>query len=473
MTTRMSKLTAADADFTRFGYTPQSSRRDISRQFPKTNEPMGENGRRRLTSWKEIASHLGRDVRTVLRWEKQRGLPVYRVPGETGRVVFAYTDELDAWAHGGREEKPDAAAPPLVEEDSAPAAAVVTATPSARVRWLWPAAALVLAAAGLGAVWKWRARVPAAEIESAFVTAASVQATTADGRVLWAYPLPHSIETQYSSVKVIDIDGDAHPDVVASLIVRPTPADTEGALLALDHAGHKLWERRIGESRTFGGAEFLAPWLPDNLDAFEIDRKVYFAWAVHHHTWWPSLLAVFDGRGNRVGAFVNSGWIRNSTVSGDGRYLLAGGISNARNGAAFAVLDPRHPDGSSPETPGSPYECRDCPQGVPLRYYVIPWTDIIDPVLLGSRRGQPMSYRNGSIELRAVQRQNGEVILELTPTLDVKGVRLSDGFWDWHAQMERDGTLHHARDACPIHKGITVFEWTPEQGWREILLRGV
>ena len=35
----------------------------------------------RLDSWKAIAGHLGRDVRTVLRWEKERGLPVHRVPG--------------------------------------------------------------------------------------------------------------------------------------------------------------------------------------------------------------------------------------------------------------------------------------------------------------------------------------------------------------------------------------------------------
>ena len=29
----------------------------------------------RLNSWKEIASYVGRDVRTVIRWERQRGLP--------------------------------------------------------------------------------------------------------------------------------------------------------------------------------------------------------------------------------------------------------------------------------------------------------------------------------------------------------------------------------------------------------------
>jgi TolB-like protein/Tfp pilus assembly protein PilF len=53
----------------------------------------------RLDSWKAIAEYLGREVRSVQRWEKTRGLPVRRVPGEKGGVVFAYTRELDQWLH--------------------------------------------------------------------------------------------------------------------------------------------------------------------------------------------------------------------------------------------------------------------------------------------------------------------------------------------------------------------------------------
>jgi tetratricopeptide (TPR) repeat protein len=52
--------------------------------------------RKRLDSWKEIAAFLGRDERTVNRWEKELGLPVHRLPGTKGRV-YAYTEELSAW----------------------------------------------------------------------------------------------------------------------------------------------------------------------------------------------------------------------------------------------------------------------------------------------------------------------------------------------------------------------------------------
>ena len=56
--------------------------------------------RERLDSWKAIATYLGRNERTVVRWEKVKGLPVHRVPGGQRHAVFAYRDELDEWLTG-------------------------------------------------------------------------------------------------------------------------------------------------------------------------------------------------------------------------------------------------------------------------------------------------------------------------------------------------------------------------------------
>jgi serine/threonine-protein kinase len=58
----------------------------------------------RLDSWKQIANYLGRDVRTVIRWENERGLPIHRIPGKKGHGVFAQREEVDAWLHGRSEE---------------------------------------------------------------------------------------------------------------------------------------------------------------------------------------------------------------------------------------------------------------------------------------------------------------------------------------------------------------------------------
>jgi hypothetical protein len=57
-------------------------------------------GNRRLDSWKEIAAYLRRNVRTVYRWEKGKGLPVHRLPGGRRKAICAFTHEIDAWITG-------------------------------------------------------------------------------------------------------------------------------------------------------------------------------------------------------------------------------------------------------------------------------------------------------------------------------------------------------------------------------------
>lgn len=56
----------------------------------------------RLDSWKEIAAHLRRGVRTVQRWEREEALPTHRhLHGKLG-TVYAYRSEIDAWSRARR-----------------------------------------------------------------------------------------------------------------------------------------------------------------------------------------------------------------------------------------------------------------------------------------------------------------------------------------------------------------------------------
>src|ERR1035437_2794521 len=57
----------------------------------------GPEAHRKLDSWKEIATYIGRSVRTVIRWEQDNGLPVHRLPGGHHPGVFAYPCEIDEW----------------------------------------------------------------------------------------------------------------------------------------------------------------------------------------------------------------------------------------------------------------------------------------------------------------------------------------------------------------------------------------
>jgi TolB-like protein/Tfp pilus assembly protein PilF len=68
---------------------------DIAKGTPQTMTT--GNPADRLDSWKEIASYLRRDVRTVQRWEKKEGLPVYRHLHDKLGSIYAYRNELTEW----------------------------------------------------------------------------------------------------------------------------------------------------------------------------------------------------------------------------------------------------------------------------------------------------------------------------------------------------------------------------------------
>ncbi len=55
----------------------------------------------RLDSWKEIASYLKREVRTVQLWEKREGMPVHRHFHRKLGTVFAFRSEIEEWSKRG------------------------------------------------------------------------------------------------------------------------------------------------------------------------------------------------------------------------------------------------------------------------------------------------------------------------------------------------------------------------------------
>ena len=63
----------------------------------QTGTGVSDSRHERLDSWKEIAAHLGRTVRTVQRWERTCGLPVHRHGHRKSASIYAYRAELDAW----------------------------------------------------------------------------------------------------------------------------------------------------------------------------------------------------------------------------------------------------------------------------------------------------------------------------------------------------------------------------------------
>src|SRR5579863_2033178 len=65
----------------------------------------------RLDGWKDIATCLGKSERTVKRWERDRALPIHRVPGGGRATVYAFRAELDEWLKSSNAADADEPAP--------------------------------------------------------------------------------------------------------------------------------------------------------------------------------------------------------------------------------------------------------------------------------------------------------------------------------------------------------------------------
>ncbi len=50
-----------------------------------------------FSSWKEVASYLGKGVRTVQRWERELGLPIRRPRRDSGCIILAFAEDIDRW----------------------------------------------------------------------------------------------------------------------------------------------------------------------------------------------------------------------------------------------------------------------------------------------------------------------------------------------------------------------------------------
>jgi len=50
-----------------------------------------------LSSWEEIATYLGKGVRTVQRWERELELPIHRPGARQQRIVMAFEEDLSRW----------------------------------------------------------------------------------------------------------------------------------------------------------------------------------------------------------------------------------------------------------------------------------------------------------------------------------------------------------------------------------------
>ena len=438
---------------------------------------MAEHPTRRLSSWKEIAGYVGRDARTVARWEKERGFPVRRLPGGPRSSVFAYTDEIDVWMRGAADMQPAAAPPPAPSPalvpapvpTLVPAAGPPPAPPRSPIKyWITAAAAVAIAAVLL---------IPYLRGTRRLITEIQVQGTEVaaySGRArVWAHdfnvhvrlaPVPH----QYA---IADLDDDGAADAVVAIHMYGGPRDV-ARLVRFGADGSLHWQQSVEQSVVYGGETYGGPWGSGPVVVQQSSRGPRIVWATHHYTWWPAVVAMLDPGGQVRARFLHPGWITAMHPLPADRIVIAG-LSNELDSDIVAVLDERSWPGAAPPGENPAFACRDCPEGRPLRYFVVPRTEL--NALAGTPRLQAhIAEVEQGISVRTYQNGSdpggGELILEFAPDMTPMRARMSDAYWTWHRRMETEKRVGHPADACPERRGVELREWQRDSGWSRIFV---
>jgi excisionase family DNA binding protein len=388
-----------------------------------------------LNSWKELAHYLGCSVRTVQRWEEERGLPVHRLPGRRG-AVFAVREEVDRWRLGQ----------PVL---SSPAP-----EPHATGRWraIVLTGALALATASVG--WMAFASRGPTVVTSFALQSNTLTALDAAGQPAWTHRF--DVPTRHADlawrpevgpwIQHVDLDGDGSSEVLAMV-------DQDGdTLLAFDEDGSLRWRYRPSVPLDFTGRQSSLPLV--FLD-YELVPG-YGVWvSVSDPLWWPSAIQQIAMDGSVTTRFHQPGNIRVLRAFTErNRVLVAiAGVNNEFKSAAVAILDPAVP-GSAPTAPGSEFACRGCAGGAALRYV------LLGPSPLNRVVARPYNVATQllvghNLVASTYEDEKASVLFTLTRDLEVRAAEPSDGYWEAisrHAPLSGD---HH----------VDIREWT-SSGWR-------
>lgn len=293
---------------------------------------------RELSSWTEIATHLGVSVRTAQMWEKECGMPVRRLPGRNH--VLASVEELEEWKRSGRRSGVEPEEDP--KEERKP------------WNWRWWAVAAAVLAAGL-AVAGLRGR--GASPYAVRVEPLGLTVLDEEGRTLWRKPFAREVVTSGTCglVKgvVADLDGDGRKEVLFSE-TQEGGAGLAAPVVCWNADGTERWRftpgRAVATAKTSYSPEYracTATVLPEAMGGARL------AVGSLHWMYSPYQVAFLTAEGRVVREYWHAGHLQHTglqDIDGDGRpELLLAGVNNVRGRATLVALDPGRTQGVAAE----------------------------------------------------------------------------------------------------------------------------
>jgi excisionase family DNA binding protein len=469
-------------------------------------QPQGE----RLDSWKEIAAYLGRDLRTVRRWEKDKGLPVHRVPGGERKPIFAYRTEIDAWLHKTEKPADETASFQLQEQQLSANQALVADAPSATIAlphiswWQKPifilrrvtlAVLLVatLVAIAFGILMKKRG--PTKRLDTVILSGDSVQAFGTTGQLLWTYsfdqPLREDDAKDPSRIQIFDRGGGRKQILVMTpFLGAAQTGPSSDVLFSFSSQGELLWRHDFTDTFQFNGNSYSPPWSMGMLGALLVSSNENnpTIWAaVDSALWSPSSLVKLDTDGRLLAKFVNWGHLHvlSHFRNASGSFILAGGINNDCNCAVLAVLNEDQPSGSSPtleaaEHGSTRFPCENCPAGRPYRYIFFPRSDISDATDTNYTQVAVIVPANDGVQVGIRETNSGMPLgadwemYQLSQDFVPQTVLFSDHIIPLHKQLEAEGKIVHSVEHCPdLNSPRMVSVWSPDDGWKKVAVKPI
>jgi hypothetical protein len=439
----------------------------------------------RLNGWKEVASFLGKGVRTVQRWERELGLPVHRLGKDGGEIVFALKTEVQHWTltqrpsnangvddqsrprtQGTPSNGASGAEVPQAEPDSAQPD---SPSPPASARWFRTPAAAAIAGllVCLVAVAAWRvsrsSSLPVVEGAPPQPASFSVEDDTlrildARDAVIWKRRFPEGLnEASYvggtlrdARAAIEDFDGDGQREVA---FIADSPEFATPVLSVFDADGTVRFTHRPDATVHYGSSAYSPHWRAYRLAITRAPAGTPLLWlvSIHDHEF-PTLLEQIDAAGRTVSEYWSNGYIDFvGSATWHGRpVVLVGATNNEHRGASLAVFEGAV-TGSAPAT-NDGYRCRDCPPGRPSEFLVLPrtcmarylegqaWTQRVRAVA-GDRIVALVGHGRASVNGLT---QPADAYYTFGPDLRPEGIDISREFLLVHEELRRLGHLDHA-----------------------------
>jgi len=413
---------------------------------------MAGNGKKEniLTSWKEIAAYLDRDVRTCVRWEQRYGLPIHRLERDSKAKVFAYKDQIDEW---------------LAERSAAG-----TARPGGKglASFLLRPFPIVFALAGLAAAAYFLFFRGASPISPSIpadfhIRGSELVIVDQAGRELGTFDtkVPNLVsEAEYRDhfrvleqgpdymiawpyIKIIDLDGDSRPEVLFSVQAKFDVG--EGTLICLDDHGRELWRFAAGRELIFEGQTYRKEYriYGFNVEDYDDDGAPEVLVISHHKPDWPCQTVLLDAAGRREGEYWNAGYFmdaRAGDLEGDGdKELVLSGVNNEYNRGCVAIFEAGGLRGGSPQDQKA-YRWPDLAAGGQSAYILFPMSDVAAAMHL---RGDPINHIEGIYEGDGltVYATGTQTYYDLDRALNCQKVTLSNTFRNHHDDLTLQGKV--------------------------------